>query len=61
MPCIEMALVREYLRGLRETMEILDEDGLSLGLDSETGPTKYETRLLSSVTVVDVEIYLILL
>jgi hypothetical protein len=46
-PCIEMALFRGYLEGLRETMEILDEGGLSLDLDSETGSPKYETRLLS--------------
>jgi len=45
--CIEVALLRECLDGLRETMEIRDERGLSLGLDSKTGPPKYETRLLS--------------
>jgi hypothetical protein len=47
MPCIEIVLFREYLEGLRETMEIFDEGGLSLGLDSKTGPPQYETCMLS--------------
>ena len=44
MPCIEMALFREYLEGLRETMKILDEGGLSLGPDSKTCPPVYGIR-----------------
>lgn len=38
-----MVLFREYVEGLRETMEILDEGGLCLGLDSKMDPPQYET------------------